>query len=211
YEETGFATPTGKVELYSTILDDLEFDPLPYFKEDPPAPEGFPLKLFTGVREDSFFQTGHRHIPELRKKQPEPNMFISESDARTYQIEQGEGVDIESIQGKVSMIAAIRDDMPKGLIRIPHGWWKPETAGGKEHLSSAWKLSDAQLCPDTMDFLDREQGIPHFKGIPCRVNKIDNNTRAGEGVARNPSVMEMKQKVSSLFEPHFLDNGKFDE
>jgi len=31
--------------------------------EDPPAPDGFPLKLFTGVREDSYFQTGHRHIP----------------------------------------------------------------------------------------------------------------------------------------------------
>ena len=68
YKKTGFATPTGKVELYSTILEDLGFDPLPYFREDPPAPDGFPLKLFTGVREDSYFQTGHRHIPELRKK-----------------------------------------------------------------------------------------------------------------------------------------------
>ncbi len=172
YEKTGFATPTGKVELYSTILEDLGFDPLPYFRADPPNPEGFPLKLFTGVREDSFFQTGHRHVPELRKKQPEPHMFISKSDAKTYQVTQGEWVEIESIQGKVKMMTAIRDDMPKGLIRIPHGWWKPETTQGKDKLSSAWELSDAQLCPDNQDFLDAEQGIPHFKGIPCRINKI---------------------------------------
>ncbi|MEO1435043.1 MAG: molybdopterin-dependent oxidoreductase [Bacteroidota bacterium] len=172
YEKTGFATPTGKVELYSTILDDLGFDPLPYFRADPPAPEHFPLKLFTGVREDSFFQTGHRHIPELRKKQPEPQLFLSLADAKTYEVAQGEWVEIESIQGKVRMMVAIRDDMPQGLIRIPHGWWKPETQQGKETLSSAWDLSDAQLCPDHSDYLDREQGIPHFKGIPCKINKL---------------------------------------
>ena len=62
------------------------------------------------------------------------------------------------------MKAAIRDDMQKGLVRIPHGWWLPEVG-----LDSAWEMADAQLCPDDDDFLDREQGIPHFKGIPCRV------------------------------------------
>ena len=99
-------------------------------------------------------------------------MFISISDAKTYEVETGEWVEIESVQGKVKMIVAVRDDMPQGLIRIPHGWWKPETKTGKENLSSAWELSDAQLCPDDDDFLDREQGIPHFKGIPCRINKL---------------------------------------
>ncbi len=29
YRKTGFATPSGKVELYSSVLDDLGFDPLP--------------------------------------------------------------------------------------------------------------------------------------------------------------------------------------
>ena len=35
------------------------------------------------------------------------------------------------------------------------------------------KYADAMLCPDDEDFLDREQGIPHLKGIPCRINKLD--------------------------------------
>ena len=192
YEKTGFATPTGKVELYSTVLEDLGFDPLPYYREDPVVSDAFPLRLFTGVREDAFFQTGHRHIPELRKKQPEPHMYVCELDAEKYKLKQGEWVEVESIQGKVKMIVAIRDDMPSGLIRIPHGWWRPETAQGKENLSSAWELSDAQLCPDNDDYLDREQGIPHFKGIPCRINKLASQSPIAES---KRSKNGQKQKV----------------
>ena len=38
-------------------------------------------------------------------------------------------------------------------------------------LAECW-LSDAQICPDDDDFLDREQGLPHLRGIPCKINKI---------------------------------------
>lgn len=62
--------------------------------------------------------------------------------------------------------------MPDGLIRIPHGWWKPEMKQGAGHLSGALKYADAQLCRDDEDYLDREQGIPHLKGVPCRINKV---------------------------------------
>ena len=70
------------------------------------------------------------------------------------------------------MQTAIREDMPPDLIRIPHGWWKPETERGVGTLSSAWEFADAQLCPDDEDYPDREQGIPHLKGIPCRIDKL---------------------------------------
>jgi hypothetical protein len=63
--------------------------------------------------------------------------------------------------------------MPEGLLRVPHGWWKPEMARGEQTLSGAWDYADAQICPDDDDFLDREQGIPHFKGLPCRIVKLD--------------------------------------
>ncbi len=59
--------------------------------------------------------------------------------------------------------------MPDDLVRVPHGWWKPEMEQGNGSLSGAWDYSDAQLCRDDPDYLDLEQGIPHLKGIPCRV------------------------------------------
>ncbi len=172
YEQTGFATPSGKVELKSSILEDLGFDPLPYFREDPPAPEGFDLMLFTGVREDGFFQTGHRHIAEMRAKNPEPVCFLSKKTAKKQGLREGDWVEVESTTGTVSMKVSVRDGMPNGRVRILHGWWKPELGRGLEAgLSGTMTYSDAQLTGDDPDYFDQEQGIPHFKGVPCKLTK----------------------------------------
>jgi len=169
YEKTGFATPSGKVELSSSVLENLGFDPLPYYRAAPQPDARFPLSLFMGVREDAFFQTGQRHVPELRQRSPLPKMFIHEEDARGLGLNEEDWVEIETRAGKMKAMTEIRKDMPRDLVRVPHGWWLPETTQGREHLSSAWKFADAQITSDDEDFLDREQGIPHLKGIPCRV------------------------------------------
>jgi anaerobic selenocysteine-containing dehydrogenase len=172
YERAGFATPSGKVELRSSVLEGLGLNPLPYFREDPPHDPKYPLKMFTGVREDEFFQTGHRHIPELRRRKPEPCIFVSPGTAKKYDLGEGELVTVDNQLGCVSMVTAIQDTMPDGLVRVPHGWWKPELPQGiKAGLSGALEIADAQMCRDDEDYLDREQGIPHLKGIPCRILK----------------------------------------
>jgi len=171
YEQTGFATPSGKVELASTILEDMGFDPLPNWRSDPPPDPSFPLTLFTGVRDDPFFQTGHRHIASLRKRQPNPMAFLSPSDAENLGVAQDDTVEISTKQGSVLLQADIREDMPTGVVRVPHGWWLPERPEGDGTLSGAWIHADAQICPDGADHLDPEQGIPHLKGIACRVVK----------------------------------------
>lgn len=177
YEVTGFATPSGKVELKSSVLEDLGFDPLPYFRDDPAPNPAYPLMMFTGVREDEYFQTGGRHIPELRNRKPEPVLFVSPATATAAGITEGEWVLVESPTGRIEIKTGIRDNMPDGLVRIPHGWWKPELERGLDaQLSGALRFADAMLCPDDEDYLDREQGIPHLKGVPCRiVRMMDSN------------------------------------
>ena len=91
YEKVGFATPSGKVELKSSVLESLGFDPLPYYRPDPPADPEYPLMMFTGVREDEYFQTGGRHIPELRKRKPEPVLFVSLATAARAGVVEGKG------------------------------------------------------------------------------------------------------------------------
>ena len=39
--------------------------------------------------------------------------------------------------------------------------------------AGAFLSSDAVLCSDDDEFLDYEQGIPHFKGFPGRVVKAE--------------------------------------
>jgi anaerobic selenocysteine-containing dehydrogenase len=63
YLKTGFATPSGKVELYSETLRDLGFDPLPYYREAAETNEKYPLRMFIGLPDDEYFRTGMRHVP----------------------------------------------------------------------------------------------------------------------------------------------------
>jgi len=167
YRETGFATPSGKVELVSSVLEEWGFNPMPYHRNAPEPCEEFPLKFFVGIREPQFFQSGQRHVKALRKSNQEPKTFVNENDARKYNLVAGEWACIESPNGKIKMQVMIREDIPEGIIRIPHGWWRPEN----EDLGM-WDHADGILAPDSYDYLDREQGIPHLKGIPCKITPM---------------------------------------
>jgi len=164
YEKTGFATPSGKVELASSLLKDWGFDPLPYHRNAPQPCEQYPLKMFVGVREPQYFQSGQRHTPALRKGNKEPKTFIHPSTIKQFGLTEGEWVTVETVAGQIHLKVLSREDMPQGIVRVPHGWWLPE-----EDDLGEWEHSDAIIAPDTQEYLDREQGIPHLKGIPCNV------------------------------------------
>ena len=172
YRKTGFATPSGKVELASSVLRDLGFDAVPYYREGPALTKEYPYAVFSGVREDPFFQTGQRNIPELRKRCPLPSIFIHPTDAAAEGLESGDWVELQTAYGKVTAELSVQDSMKEGHLRVPHGWWYPELRG-KAELGGAFISSDAVLCSDDDEFLDHEQGIPHFKGYPGRLVKVE--------------------------------------
>jgi anaerobic selenocysteine-containing dehydrogenase len=172
YRKTGFATPSGKVELASSILRDLGFDPLPYYREGPEPTAEYPYRVFTGVREDPFFQTGQRNIGVLRRRSPSPKIFVHPVDAARDGLVDGEWVRLETATGHVVAKVAIKDTMLQGHLRVPHGWWYPELRDSQV-LAGAFLSSDAVLCADGDDLLDAEQGTPHFKGFPGRLVRVD--------------------------------------
>ncbi|MEM9407137.1 MAG: molybdopterin-dependent oxidoreductase [Acidobacteriota bacterium] len=184
YRRTGFATPSGKVELASSVLEELGFDPVPYYREAPRPTEEYPYSVFSGVREDPFFQTGQRNIPELRKRCPLPSIFIHPVDAERESLDDGEWVRLETAYGDVTAQLAVQKSMKPGHLRVPHGWWYPELRG-KVELGGAFLSSDAVLCADDDEFLDHEQGIPHFKGYPGRLVRTE-----------KPAVFDALQEAS---------------
>ena len=186
YEKTGFGTPSGKVELYSSILEELGFDPLPYYREAPQPSADYPYRVFTGVREDSFFQTGQRQIKVLRKRTPVPRFFIHPKDAERDGISDGDWAVLETETGQVQALVSVQESMKPGHLRVPHGWWYPEMREEGSELSGAFVSSDAVLCPDEPEDLDYEQGIPHFKGFPGRLRRID-----GPPVGIDPEMLDM--------------------
>ena len=172
YKKTGFGTPSGKVELKSSILEELGFDLLPYYREVPAVSEEYPYHVFTGVREDAFFQTGQRQVKVLRDRSPTPKLCMHPADAARQEIEDNQWVKLQTKTGEVTAKILIQASMKEGHIRVPHGWWYPEMRGTAA-LAGSFISSDAVLCPDDPEFLDYEQGIPHFKGFPGRIVKLD--------------------------------------
>jgi len=64
YETEGFRTPSKKVELYSSIMEQYGYDPLPYYAENPETPisapelaKEYPLILITGGRHVAYWQS----------------------------------------------------------------------------------------------------------------------------------------------------------
>lgn len=176
-----FITPSGKVELRSSVLEALEFDPLPSYAKpaDPGAaaaePGIYPYTLFAGLREGKSYNTCLRQIASLRKDNPEPLVLINPADAATESIEGGDQCEVASAYGSVRLIARLDPAQPQGTLRVPHGWWKPETAPGlAAGLSCANLHNDGMLFPDVDWNLDPAQGLPNLRGgIHGRIRKLE--------------------------------------
>ena len=80
YADTGFATPSRKVELYSATLAAHGYSPLPAFEEPLTSPRSrrdladrYPLVL-SCAKSLFFCETQHRQVAALRKSAPDPQV-----------------------------------------------------------------------------------------------------------------------------------------
>ncbi len=183
YRRTGFATPSGKVELASSVLRDLGFDPLPYHRDAEPTDDEHPYRVFTGVREDPFFQTGQRNVGVLRRRSPTPRLFLHPDDAGREGLADDDWARLSTPHGSVVAQVLVQPSMRPGHVRVPHGWWYPELRGGSE-LAGAFISSDAVLCGDDAARRDAEQGTPNFKGFPGRIDRADPPEDVVAGIER---------------------------
>jgi len=136
YESKGFATPSGKVELYSTIFEKYGYDPLPSFREPPQSPvstpelmKDYPLILITGGRHIAYFHSEGRQLPRLRKLAPDPELEIHPDAAKKLSIGDGDWVWLETPQvrgERVRFRAKLTSKISPRIVHVPHGWWFPE-------------------------------------------------------------------------------------
>jgi anaerobic selenocysteine-containing dehydrogenase len=124
YEEKGFGSFTGKVELYSTAFEKHGYDPLPFYREPPESPvstpellEEYPLVLYTGGRHIEFFHSEGRQIPALRERVPDPLVEIHPDTATDAGIEDGDWVWLK---------AKVTANVHPSMVHARHGWWFPE-------------------------------------------------------------------------------------
>ena len=78
YRKTGFATPSGKVELSSSVLGDLGFDPLPYFRPGPATSKTVPcLSIQWRARGSVFSDWPTQHQRTQGPVSGAPNLYAS--------------------------------------------------------------------------------------------------------------------------------------
>ena len=156
YEEEGFNTPSGKVEIFSPTLAAYGYDPLPTFTPLEKPSEQYPFTLISGTRTIAFSHSQYRNIARLRKLVPQPLVEINPEPAKELGIADGEPVMVESPKGSITLKAKITPDIPPQVVSLQHGW----------------EEANANLLTDNEPH-DPISGYPAFKTTLCRVRKIE--------------------------------------
>jgi thiosulfate reductase/polysulfide reductase chain A len=172
YENGGFKTPTGKIELYSTRLEQLGYDPLPSYQEPPESPlatpelaRDFPLVLTTGARISQFFNSEHRQIDNLRKAHRYPLAEIHPKTAEQFGIRNGDWMWIETRRGKIRQKAKLTTGIDPRVIHAEHGWWFPE----EEAPDYGVWTSNVNVLTDNQPPYDPAMGTYQLRGLLCRI------------------------------------------
>ncbi|MFC1978960.1 molybdopterin-dependent oxidoreductase, partial [Chloroflexota bacterium] len=178
YKEIGFATTSGKVELYSTILEKLGYDPLPNYEEPfetpisrPDLVEKFPFMLITGGRFREMFHSEHRQIDPVRRKRPHPLVQINPDTAKSLGIGNGDWVWIESPRGRIRMKCQYYTGIDSRVIHCEHGWWFPELPGEEPWLHGVWESNVNVLTDDDPDHCNKISGGWPLKTALCNIYK----------------------------------------
>ncbi len=161
YLKKGFNTPSGKVEIYSELMAQHRYDPLPTFSEPPESPlstpdlaKEYPLILVSGPRANMFTHSQHRNIPSLRRRMPEPLLEVNTETAKKLGIGDGDTVNLETLRGKTELKVKITEDIHPQVVSIIHGWTE----------------ANANILTDDMA-RDPISAYPAFRSALCRVSK----------------------------------------
>jgi anaerobic selenocysteine-containing dehydrogenase len=126
----GFHTPSRKVELFSEVLADHGYPPLPQFEEPRTSPRSrpdlakrFPLVL-TCAKSLWFCETQHRQVATLRERVPDPQVEMHPDTAAARGIAAGDWVRIETPFGGIRSRAKLNTSLDPQVVCGQHGWWQ---------------------------------------------------------------------------------------
>jgi len=167
YEQKGFRTPTGKVELKLSTAEKFNLKPLPEFsglpeEEDP----DYPLILIS-AKSKYYLHSSYRWLKSLREKAPQPFVEIHPDTAAAHDIRSGDEVIIETKYGKIMQLAKVTDIVHPRVISAAIGWWFPE---GDPQTQYDWRKSNFNMLTSIAK-LGKEFGTPNLKNLPCRVRR----------------------------------------
>jgi anaerobic dimethyl sulfoxide reductase subunit A len=135
-EHNPFPTPSGRIEIYSQRLANLnnpKLPPIPQYIEswesvNDPLAKKYPLQLITvhsRVRTHSYFYT----VPWLKQLEVQA-VEINPVDAQARGISGGDEVRVFNDRGVTILPAKVTERITPGVVAIPQGaWYRPDNTG----------------------------------------------------------------------------------
>lgn len=132
-----FNTMSGKAELYSDLLKQYGYDPLPVYKAQEEGPTGYYRLLYGRTPQHTFTRTVNNAM--LMELFPENEVWVNPNVARKHQVQDGMYVTLEnqdkirSTSVKVRVTQRIRED----CVYLVHGFGRDEKELSKSYRKGA--------------------------------------------------------------------------
>ena len=174
YLERGFNTPSGKVELYSSLCEQWGYEPLPVYHELEETPASAPEMLgeyplvLTTAHEADYVHSQDRYVTQIRQSRPDPLVSIHPETAAALGIAEGDAVYIENPRGRITQRATLDPDIDPRVVSVPHGWWFPERG---EAEMFGWDEANLNVLTDDGPPYSPEMGSPKMRGFLVKVSK----------------------------------------
>ncbi len=178
YERNGFRTPSGKVELYSSVFKEFGYDPLPHYIEPPESPvstpeiaKEYPFILITGARNLAYYHSMGRQLPRLRKLAPDPQIQLHPETASELGIEDGDWVwlEIPHSEGRIKQRAKLTGGIHPKVVNCDAHWWFPEKPGPDY---GHWEVNINALIPGDPPY-DSIAGTTPLRGRLCKIYRAE--------------------------------------
>ncbi len=159
--EKPFPTPTGKIEICSTVLEQFGYPGIPTIDHLPDCilqkDEEYPYICMTGARKIPYFHGRYRNIPQILKAHPHAEAEMHEADAEDLGLKEGDMIRVTSRVGSIEIPVHImkHDTIARGAVQITHGW---------ENANANYLTDDSDRDPIS--------GFPNLKTFGIRIEKL---------------------------------------
>jgi anaerobic selenocysteine-containing dehydrogenase len=144
FAEGNFPTATGKAELYSAAVASLGLDPVAAFTppvESRHRDSAFPLELLAR-KADNFLNSTFCNVPGVAAMESPELLELSEQDAGSRAIVEGDRVRIFNDRGELHLVASINSAIRPGVVAARLTWAKLSSDANNVNVLTSDRLTD---------------------------------------------------------------------